>query len=168
MQSQQHRLYLPFQNLRRRGQPVSMDSQLLIGWQQEKAELQQEVSRLQEELAESRAERVELESRSRALHDRVRWMRWRGGDHVIITNIFISFSPSLPSCSSRCLPRSPSLCRRRLSRGSGGGGWGKGEKGRPDRLFSSTVCRTRWAPAGGRSGSSGGILLDWEDNVPED
>lgn len=48
-----------------------MDSQLLIGWQQEKAELKQEVCRLQEELAESRAEREELESRSRALSDRL-------------------------------------------------------------------------------------------------
>uniref|UniRef100_A0A3Q4BND7 Rootletin-like coiled-coil domain-containing protein n=1 Tax=Mola mola TaxID=94237 RepID=A0A3Q4BND7_MOLML len=48
-----------------------MESELLIGWRQEKAELKQEVCHLQEELAESRAEREELESRSRALHDRL-------------------------------------------------------------------------------------------------
>lgn len=52
-----------------------MEPQLLIGWQQEKAELKREVCRLQEELAESRAEREELESRSRALKDRVRRRR---------------------------------------------------------------------------------------------
>lgn len=57
-----------------------MESELLIGWRQEKAELKQEVCHLQEELAESRAEREELESRSRALHDRVR----RTAGHVII------------------------------------------------------------------------------------
>ncbi|KAM6934111.1 rootletin-like [Xenentodon cancila] len=48
-----------------------MESRLLIGWQQQKVELEQEVCRLQEELAESRAEREELESRSRALNDRL-------------------------------------------------------------------------------------------------
>ncbi|XP_031696984.1 rootletin-like [Anarrhichthys ocellatus] len=48
-----------------------MQSELLIGWQQEKAELKREVCRLQEELAESRAEREELESRSRALNERL-------------------------------------------------------------------------------------------------
>ncbi|XP_034741175.1 rootletin-like [Etheostoma cragini] len=48
-----------------------MQSGLLIGWQQEKAELKGEVCRLQEELAESRAEREELESRTRALNDRL-------------------------------------------------------------------------------------------------
>uniref|UniRef100_A0A3Q3K6R6 Rootletin-like coiled-coil domain-containing protein n=1 Tax=Monopterus albus TaxID=43700 RepID=A0A3Q3K6R6_MONAL len=48
-----------------------MESELLIGWQQEKAELKQEVCHLQEELSESRAEREELESRSRALNDRL-------------------------------------------------------------------------------------------------
>ncbi|XP_023262971.1 rootletin-like, partial [Seriola lalandi dorsalis] len=51
--------------------PVAMEPELLIGWQQEKAELKQEVGRLQDELAESRAEREELESRSRALNDRL-------------------------------------------------------------------------------------------------
>ncbi|XP_042339263.1 rootletin-like, partial [Plectropomus leopardus] len=56
---------------RRRGPPLSMQSELLIGWQQEKAELKQEVCRLQEELAESRAEREELESRSRVLKERL-------------------------------------------------------------------------------------------------
>lgn len=48
-----------------------MQSELLIGWQQEKAELKREVCRLQEELAESRAEREEQESRSRALNERL-------------------------------------------------------------------------------------------------
>ncbi|XP_054483477.1 rootletin-like [Anoplopoma fimbria] len=48
-----------------------MQSEQLIGWQQEKAELKREVCRLQEELAESGAEREELESRSRALNDRL-------------------------------------------------------------------------------------------------
>lgn len=48
-----------------------METSHLVGWQQEKAELQREVSRLQEVLAESRAERDELESKSRALSDRV-------------------------------------------------------------------------------------------------
>ena len=63
-----------------------MESELLIGWQQEKAELRQEVCRLQEELAESRAERDELEARSKALHDRVRRGRTGGGGggHVIL------------------------------------------------------------------------------------
>ena len=49
-----------------------MQSELLIGWQQERAGLTQEVSRLHEDLAESRAEREELESRNRALNERVR------------------------------------------------------------------------------------------------
>lgn len=49
-----------------------MDSPLLIGLQQEKADLKQEVCGLQDELAESRAEKEELESRSRALQERVR------------------------------------------------------------------------------------------------
>uniref|UniRef100_A0AAQ4QF41 Rootletin-like coiled-coil domain-containing protein n=1 Tax=Gasterosteus aculeatus aculeatus TaxID=481459 RepID=A0AAQ4QF41_GASAC len=48
-----------------------MQAELLIGWQREKAELQREVCRLQEELAESGAEKEELESRSRALEDRL-------------------------------------------------------------------------------------------------
>ncbi|KAF0027013.1 hypothetical protein F2P81_021750 [Scophthalmus maximus] len=48
-----------------------MESRLLIGWQQENKELKREVCRVQEELAESRAERDELESRNRALNDRV-------------------------------------------------------------------------------------------------
>uniref|UniRef100_A0A3P8SU97 Rootletin-like coiled-coil domain-containing protein n=1 Tax=Amphiprion percula TaxID=161767 RepID=A0A3P8SU97_AMPPE len=48
-----------------------MESELLIGWQQEKAELQQEVRRLQEALADSRAEGVELQARSRALSQRL-------------------------------------------------------------------------------------------------
>uniref|UniRef100_A0A3Q2CR34 Rootletin-like coiled-coil domain-containing protein n=2 Tax=Cyprinodon variegatus TaxID=28743 RepID=A0A3Q2CR34_CYPVA len=48
-----------------------MESDLLIGWPQQKAELEQEVCRLQEELAESRAEKEELESRSRALRERL-------------------------------------------------------------------------------------------------
>lgn len=49
-----------------------MESELLIGWQQERAELRAELSRLQDELAESRAEREELQSRAQALTDRVR------------------------------------------------------------------------------------------------
>lgn len=49
-----------------------MESELLIGWQQERAELRAELSHLQDELAESRAEREELESRAQALTDRVR------------------------------------------------------------------------------------------------
>lgn len=53
-----------------------MEEELLIGWQEEKLHLNQEVCRLQEELAESRAEKDELESRNRALKDRVR--RGRG------------------------------------------------------------------------------------------
>ncbi|KAF7199058.1 transcript variant X1 [Nothobranchius furzeri] len=48
-----------------------MESRVLICWQQQKVELEQEVCRLQEELAESRAEREELESRNRALNDRL-------------------------------------------------------------------------------------------------
>lgn len=59
-----------------------MDSPLLTGWQQEKAELQQEVSGLQEELVETRAEKEELESRSRALQERVR-LGVKG--HMIVT-----------------------------------------------------------------------------------
>ncbi|XP_027131555.1 rootletin-like, partial [Larimichthys crocea] len=55
----------------RRRTSVVMESELLIGWQQEKVELTQEVCRLQEELAESRAEREEVESRSRALNERL-------------------------------------------------------------------------------------------------
>lgn len=49
-----------------------MESELLIGWQQERAELRAELSHLQDELAESRAEREELKSRAQALTDRVR------------------------------------------------------------------------------------------------
>ncbi len=49
-----------------------MESELLIGWQEERAGLRVELSRLQDELAESRAEREELESRAQALTDRVR------------------------------------------------------------------------------------------------
>lgn len=54
----------------------NMEEELLIGWQEEKLHLNQEVCRLQEELAESHAEKDELESRNRALKDRVR--RGRG------------------------------------------------------------------------------------------
>lgn len=49
-----------------------MESELLVGWQEERAELRAELSRLQDDLAESRAEREELESRAQALTDRVR------------------------------------------------------------------------------------------------
>ena len=48
-----------------------MDTSLLIGWQDERAELRSELSRLEEELAESRADRLELESRAQALTERV-------------------------------------------------------------------------------------------------
>lgn len=44
---------------------------MLIGWQEERAELRAELSRLQDELAESRAEREELDSRAQALTDRL-------------------------------------------------------------------------------------------------
>ncbi|XP_063353208.1 trichohyalin-like [Pelmatolapia mariae] len=50
-----------------------MEEELLIGWQEEKLHLKQEVCRLQEELAQSHAEKDELESRNRALKDRL----WR-------------------------------------------------------------------------------------------
>ncbi len=49
-----------------------MESERLIGWQEERAGLRAELSHLQDELAESRAEREELESRAQALTDRVR------------------------------------------------------------------------------------------------
>lgn len=52
-----------------------MEPELLIGWQQERAELRAELSHLQDELAESKAEREELESRAQALTDRVRRRR---------------------------------------------------------------------------------------------
>lgn len=48
-----------------------MESEVVIGWQRERAGLQMEVCRLQEELAESRAQKDQLESRSRALTERV-------------------------------------------------------------------------------------------------
>ncbi|KAG7466967.1 hypothetical protein MATL_G00148280 [Megalops atlanticus] len=48
-----------------------MESELLIGWQDERAELRAELSRLQDELAESCAEREELRSRAQALTDRL-------------------------------------------------------------------------------------------------
>ncbi|KAI7808799.1 putative centrosome-associated protein CEP250 [Triplophysa rosa] len=48
-----------------------MESELLVGWQEERAELRAELSHLQDELAESRAEREELESRAQALTDRL-------------------------------------------------------------------------------------------------
>lgn len=108
-----------------RSRLVSMDSPLLIGWQQEKAELQQEVSGLQEELVETRAEKEELQSRSRALQERVR-LGVKG--HMIVTQhsaFVISTAPPLSlssSSSSQSLPRSPSLCSRRQSSTSGGGG----------------------------------------------
>ena len=49
-----------------------MESELLIGWEEERGELRAELSRLEEELAESRAEREELQSRTQALTERVR------------------------------------------------------------------------------------------------
>lgn len=49
-----------------------MESEFLVSWQEERAELRAELSHLQDELAESRAEREELESRAQALTDRVR------------------------------------------------------------------------------------------------
>ena len=61
-----------------------MESRFLLGLQEEKAELRVEVSRLQNELAESHAEREELESRARALTDRV-----RGGE----TSVCFSIQP---------------------------------------------------------------------------
>lgn len=76
-------------------QPVGMESELLIGWQQEKAELKREVCRLQEEMAESRAEREELESRSRALNDRVRRGSRGEGSQVIIKVNQTNTPPSL-------------------------------------------------------------------------
>lgn len=48
-----------------------MESEVVIGWQRERAGLQMEVCRLQEELAESRAQKDQLESRSRALTERL-------------------------------------------------------------------------------------------------
>lgn len=117
-----------------------MESQLLIGWQKEKEELKQEVCHLQEELAESRAEREELESRSRALHDRVR----RTAGHVINRILQMLHLPlSLFSCARKCPPRLPFPCKLRGSRESGGGDWGRGERGRPDKRCSSIGWRTR-------------------------
>lgn len=82
------------------GPPVPMESELLIGWQREKAELQHEVCRLQEELAESRAEREELESRTRALNERVRKGGQGDGGHVTIrgnqTLTSLHLSPAVP------------------------------------------------------------------------
>lgn len=49
-----------------------MESELLISWDAEQADLKAEVSRLEEELAESRAETEELRSRSNVLTERVR------------------------------------------------------------------------------------------------
>ena len=48
-----------------------MDTNVLIGWQEERVRLRRDVSRLQDELAESNAEREELTSRSHALDHRV-------------------------------------------------------------------------------------------------
>ncbi|XP_045568178.1 rootletin-like [Salmo salar] len=48
-----------------------MESALLDGWKEERAELRAELSRMQNELAESHAEREELESRAQALTDRL-------------------------------------------------------------------------------------------------
>ncbi|XP_058509205.1 golgin subfamily B member 1-like [Solea solea] len=48
-----------------------MDTELLLDRRDEQAGLKREVCRLQEELAESRAEREELDSRNRALNDRL-------------------------------------------------------------------------------------------------
>lgn len=76
-----------------------METELLIGWQQEKAELKHEVCRLQEELAESRAEREELESRSMALNERVRKGEQgerRCRDQQGKSNPYISLSPAAP------------------------------------------------------------------------
>lgn len=82
-----------------------MESELLIGWQQQKAELEQEVSRLQEELAESRAEREELESRSRALTDRVRRRR-RSCVNQVKTDHHTWFFPQLRQTLSPSLSTS--------------------------------------------------------------
>ncbi|KAM9486262.1 uncharacterized protein Hap1MRO34_006362 [Clarias gariepinus] len=55
-----------------RGQRVYiMESELLIGWDAERAELKAELSRLEEELAESRAETEELRSRTNVLTERL-------------------------------------------------------------------------------------------------
>ncbi|XP_059930632.1 trichohyalin isoform X1 [Gadus macrocephalus] len=48
-----------------------MDTNVLIGWQEERVRLRRDVSRLQDELAESHAEREELTSRSHALDHRL-------------------------------------------------------------------------------------------------
>ncbi|XP_030236525.1 trichohyalin isoform X3 [Gadus morhua] len=48
-----------------------MDTNVLIGWQEERVRLRRDVSRLQDELAESNAEREELTSRSHALDHRL-------------------------------------------------------------------------------------------------
>ncbi|KAG7462325.1 hypothetical protein JOB18_045841 [Solea senegalensis] len=48
-----------------------MDTELLLDRRDEQVGLKREVCLLQEELAESRAEREELESRNRALNDRL-------------------------------------------------------------------------------------------------
>ena len=83
---------------------ASMESGLLIGWQQQKAELEQEVCRLQEELAESRADKEELKSRSRALNDRVRKRRRRSCDYQEKLTSHLSLSPAVPDSFSLARP----------------------------------------------------------------
>lgn len=121
---------------------ISMEPQLLIGWQQETVDLKREVCRLQEELAESRAERQELEARCSALQERVR----SGKGEVcswcappVHSNLTPVFSFSFVSLSH---PRLWYKWKR--SRDTSRSRWEKDERERHDRLCSLTDCRTRW------------------------
>lgn len=82
---------------------ISMEPQLLIGWQQETVDLKQEVCRLQEELAEGRAERQELEARCSALQERVRSERCSQYAPHIQSNLTSVFLFSFVSLSLLCL-----------------------------------------------------------------
>lgn len=132
-----------------------MDSPLLIGWQQEKAELQQEVSGLQEELVETRAEKEELQSRSRALQERVR-LGVKG--HMIVTQhsaFVISTAPPPPSLSLPALP--VNLCPARPLCAAGGGAapveeeaeGGQGEGGATGAAAAPPAQQGEQHPAGG-------------------
>lgn len=126
-----------------------MESEFLVSWQEERAELRAELSHLQDELAESRAEREELESRAQALTDRVR------RESLMGSVLHLQYTPSIRthelavclyvSCLRRWTRLYHSLCVWMMNSGNGGKSFEMAEKEKPDRPFSSINFRTRSA-----------------------
>lgn len=124
-----------------------MESELLVGWQEERAELRAELSRLQDELAESRAEREELESRAQALTDRVRRESQMGSVlHLQYTLSIRTHKLSLGlyvSCLRRWTRLYRYLCAWMMNSENGGKSSERAEREKPDRPCSSINFRTR-------------------------